>query len=218
MSMPSASTIPGIPRMCAKPPLTGLPSCSRRHRGQPSVSLHALRAGTRHGVYAPARRADRSLLPSRGPGLFYLPYKRTEKGWEEFPQEIDQYQIRTVDGPRSQKDGRYGRPAVSNIRPCLSDPRAYYSRFRAKPFSRCVSPYVIIDARFSLELDLASRRGDGANRDLDRWREELGWKPAVSRAHYRNVARRAARRGAFDAWSPHGSERPLRVSREDQDG
>ena len=35
-----------------------------------------------------------------------MPYKSTGSAWEEFPQEIAQYQIKTADGPHSQKDDR----------------------------------------------------------------------------------------------------------------
>jgi hypothetical protein len=40
--------------------------------------------------------------------------------------------------------------------PALSDPRAYYSRVPGEAVFQVVSSYVIIDARFSLELDLPS--------------------------------------------------------------
>jgi hypothetical protein len=53
----------------------------------------------------PGERLVRYFHPEES-GLFYLPYERTEKGWEEFPKEIEQYHIRTADGPRSQKDDR----------------------------------------------------------------------------------------------------------------
>jgi len=82
------------------------------------------------------------------PGLFYLPYKRTEKGWEEFPQEVAQYQIRTADGPRSQKDGRM-----------WSTGRIEYTRDVAGVGEVVIpveSPYVIIDAKFGLDVELAS--------------------------------------------------------------
>ncbi len=105
----------------------------------------------------PGERIVRYFRPEE-PGLFYLPYKRTEKGWEEFPQEIDQYQIRTVDGPRSQKDGRYWSTGRIEYTPVLSDPRTYYSKVPGEAVFQVRSPYVIIDAKFSLELDLASEK------------------------------------------------------------
>jgi hypothetical protein len=103
----------------------------------------------------PGERLIRYFRPEE-PGLFYLPYKRTEKGWEEFPQEVAQYQIRTADGPRSQKDNRGWSTGRLEYTPALSDPRAYYSRVPGEAVFQVVSSYVIIDARFSLELDLPS--------------------------------------------------------------
>ena len=83
------------------------------------------------------------------PGLFYLPYKYDGKVWKEFPQEISEYQIRTADGPRSQKDGRqwatgrieYEPPAIGTGGAVTID---------------MPSPYVIIDARFSMRVSLAA--------------------------------------------------------------
>ncbi len=103
----------------------------------------------------PGERLIRYFLPEK-PGLFYLPYKRTEKGWEEFPQEVAQYQIRTADGPKSQKDDRVWSTGRIEYTPALSDPRAYYTKSPGEVVFQEVSPYVIIDAKFSMELDLAS--------------------------------------------------------------
>ena len=103
----------------------------------------------------PGERMIRYFRPEE-PGLFYLPYKRTEKGWEEFPQEVAQYQIRTADGPRSQKDNRVWSTGRLEYTPALSDPRAYYSKSPREAVFQVVSPYVIIDAKFSMELDLVS--------------------------------------------------------------
>ena len=105
----------------------------------------------------PGERIIRYFRPEE-PGLFYLPYKRTAKGWEEFPQEIDEYHIRTSDGPRSQKDGRYWSTGRIEYTPVLSDPRAYYAKSPGESIFQVLSPYVIIDAKFSLELDLASEK------------------------------------------------------------
>jgi hypothetical protein len=103
----------------------------------------------------PGERLIRYFRPEEQ-GLFYLPYKRTEKGWEEFPQEVAQYQIRTADGPRSQKDNRVWSTGRIEYTPALSDSRAYYSKSPREAVFQVVSPYVIIDAKFSMELDLAS--------------------------------------------------------------
>ncbi|HUJ21071.1 MAG TPA: hypothetical protein VLX58_06075 [Bryobacteraceae bacterium] len=104
----------------------------------------------------PGERLIRYFRPEE-PGLFYLPYKRTANGWEEFPQEIAQYQIRTPDGPRSQKDERSWATGRLEYTPVLDDPRAYYSRAPGEAVFQILSPYVIIDGEFSLEVELASR-------------------------------------------------------------
>jgi len=100
----------------------------------------------------PGERLIRYFRPEQA-GLFYLPYKKAEKGWEEFPQEIEQYQIRTADGPHSQKDDRYWTTGRIEYTPVLSDPHAYYSKAPGEAVFEVLSPYVIIDGKFSLELD-----------------------------------------------------------------
>lgn len=99
----------------------------------------------------PGERLMRYFRPEE-PGLFYLPYKRTEKGWEEFPQEIAEYHIRTVDGPRSQKDGRAWSTGRIEYTPAVSDWES-----RGEIVVPVRSPYVIIDAKFSLAVELASK-------------------------------------------------------------
>jgi len=103
----------------------------------------------------PGERLIRYFRPEE-PGLFYLPYKRTENGWEEFPVEVEQYHIRTADGPRSQKDNRYWSTGRIEYRPVLSDPSAYHSKTPGEAVFQVLSPYVIIDAKFSFALELAS--------------------------------------------------------------
>jgi hypothetical protein len=149
----------------------------------------------------PGERLIRYFRPEE-PGLFYLPYRRMEKGWEEFPQEVAQYQIRTADGPRSQKDNRVWSTGRLEYTPALSDPRAYYSKAPGEAVFQVVSPYVIIDARFSLELDIGSNT-EAVQIETSTIPQTLG--------------DGAARRGTFGAWSSHGGKWPLRVSREDQD-
>ncbi len=81
------------------------------------------------------------------PGLFYLPYKFDGKQWTEFPKEIAEYKIRTSDGPRSQKDGRLW--ATGRIE--------YTPRSVANQPAVVIdmpSPYVIIDAKFSMSVEL----------------------------------------------------------------
>src|SRR3984893_15453782 len=100
----------------------------------------------------PGERMIRYFRPE-DPGLAYLPYKKTDKGWEEFPQEIEQYQIPTADGPRSQKDDRSWSTGRIEYTPVLSDPHAYYSKAPGEAVFEVLSPYVIIDGKFSLELN-----------------------------------------------------------------
>ncbi|HEY2930825.1 MAG TPA: hypothetical protein VGK99_03695 [Acidobacteriota bacterium] len=132
-------------------------------------------------VLRPGERLTRFFHPENS-SLFYLPYKRTEKGWEEFPEEVAHYRIRTPDGPRSQKDNRYWATGKLEYTPVLSDPKAYYPLFQsgynenlrlpegrtqngfvtwrqpgkmARAVFEVQSPYVIIDGNFSVDLALA---------------------------------------------------------------
>jgi len=84
------------------------------------------------------------------PGLFYLPYKFDGNRWTEFPQEIAQYHIRTADGPHSQKDNRLWATGRIEYMP-LSIPNEVTAVFDMP------SPYVIIDARFTMKLALPRR-------------------------------------------------------------
>jgi hypothetical protein len=95
----------------------------------------------------PGERLVRYFQPERD-DLFYLPYKFTGRAWEEFPQEIAQYRIRTADGPRSQKDAR--RWATGRIEYRLPVPG------EAAPMYEVRSPYVIIDAEFQFDAVLPS--------------------------------------------------------------
>jgi len=98
-------------------------------------------------VLRPGERLVRHFSPEK-PDLYYLPYKFNGTLWEVFPQEIAEYNIRTVDGPRSQKDDRRWATGRLEYRPPV-DAReiASYS---------VRSPYVIIDAEFKLKAELAS--------------------------------------------------------------
>ncbi len=78
-----------------------------------------------------------------------MPYKFDGKEWTEFPQEIAEYHIRTADGPRSQKDDRIW--ATGRIE--------YKPKFKRDETATTVdmpSPYVIIDARFTMNVELQS--------------------------------------------------------------
>lgn len=100
-------------------------------------------------ILRPGERLIRYFRPER-PGLFYLPYKFNGQEWKEFPQEIAQYQIRTPDGPHSQKDARLWGTGRIEYRAPLTD--AEVQVFSVQ------SPYVIIDAEFQLKAALASTR------------------------------------------------------------
>ena len=78
----------------------------------------------------------------------YLPYKFTGRAWEEFPQEVAQYQIKTADGPRSQKDGR--RWATGRIEYRIPATGASAAAYEVR------SPYVIIDGQFEFDAVLDS--------------------------------------------------------------
>lgn len=90
-------------------------------------------------------------------GLYYLPFKYDGSSWQEFPQEVAQYQIKTNDGPKSQKDERIwatGRIEYRPTQPVRFDPMA--SRGDASIVFRMPCPYVIIDANFSVHATLAA--------------------------------------------------------------
>jgi len=113
--------------------------------------------------------------------LYYLPYKRVNGRWEEFPHEIEQYRIRTEDGPHSQKDSRRWATGRQEYRPPLERRSAYYPVFTAefndnlalpgtaggavgradssRPAAAVFEmscPYVLIDAEMALYAELGS--------------------------------------------------------------
>ncbi len=108
--------------------------------------------------YSPAHSMDFVLRPGEKlirffepeePGLFYLPYKFDGKQWTEFPQEFAEFHIRTADGPRSQKDNRlWATGRIEYTPPSIPD--------EAVTVIEMPSPYVIIDAQFTLGADLRS--------------------------------------------------------------
>ena len=99
-------------------------------------------------VLRPGEKLIRYFAPEE-PELFYLPYKFDGKHWTEFPQEIPEYHIRTADGPRSQKDGRlWATGRIEYIPPQIKD--------QAVTVIDMPSPYVIIDARFTVNAKLTA--------------------------------------------------------------
>jgi len=95
----------------------------------------------------PGERLIRYFEPTPA-GLYYLPYKSTGGAWEEFPQEIAQYRIKTADGPRSQKDQRSWATGLLEYRLPM--------RGEAKSVFEVHSPYVIIDAQFQFDAVLST--------------------------------------------------------------
>jgi hypothetical protein len=96
-------------------------------------------------VLRPGERIVRYFRPTPE-GLYYLPYKFDGATWHEFPQEVEFYKIRTVDGPQSQKDARRWATGLQEYRPPISAaPTTIY---------RMPCPYVIIDASFSMTVTL----------------------------------------------------------------
>jgi hypothetical protein len=100
-------------------------------------------------VLRPGEKLIRFFKPEQ-PGLFYLPYKFDGHNWTEFPQEFSQFKIRTVDGPRSQKDNRIW--ATGRIE--YTPPQ---SLDRPEVRIKMPSPYVIIDANFKMRARLRSK-------------------------------------------------------------
>ena len=99
-------------------------------------------------VLRPGEKLVRFFKPEE-PGLFYLPYKFDGSHWTEFPQEIAEYHIRTAAGPRSQKDNRLWATGRIEYNP---------GSLRQKRVTviDMPSPYVIIDARFTMNAELPS--------------------------------------------------------------
>jgi hypothetical protein len=94
----------------------------------------------------PGERLVRYFQPEGG--RYYLPYKFTGQAWEEFPLEVAQYQIKTTDGPRSQKDPRSWATGRIEYRVAMTPETTKVYEVR--------SPYVIIDAQFEFDAVLAS--------------------------------------------------------------
>lgn len=97
----------------------------------------------------PGEALVRYFRPEK-PRLFYLPYAFDGAAWREFPREISEYQIRTEDGPHSQKDERLWGTGRLDYEPELS-----FNAQHAAVVS-VASPYVIIDGAFSLRAALRS--------------------------------------------------------------
>jgi hypothetical protein len=107
----------------------------------------APRGHTMNFELRPGERLIRYFGPEPS-GAYYLPYKYTGRAWEEFPQEIAEYQIKTADGPRSQKDDRRWATGLLEYRlPAGSEAQSVFEVH---------SPYVIVDAQFQLDALLTA--------------------------------------------------------------
>ena len=97
-------------------------------------------------VLRPGERFIRYYQPEQE-GLYYLPYRFDGKTWTEFPRELEEYKIKTADGPRSQKDARTWATGRQEYRP---KEQQGSQRVYSMP-----CPYVIIDATFRMDVKLA---------------------------------------------------------------
>ncbi|MBW7995652.1 MAG: hypothetical protein FVQ81_03555 [Candidatus Glassbacteria bacterium] len=131
-------------------------------------------------VLRPGEKLVRYYAPE-SQSLYYLPYKQAGGVWEEFPNELERWNIRTEDGPRSQKDERRWATGRLVYTPPLHRRSAFYP-VEAEGFNQnlslpsaaegavvrsdetlpssavfaMASPYVLIDAGFELYAELAS--------------------------------------------------------------
>jgi hypothetical protein len=85
---------------------------------------------------------------------YYLPYRFDGRTYQEFPVEFARYHIRTADGPQSQKDKRRWGTGRIEYRP--PNPTGASVTFPMP------SPYVIIDAQFAMNANLAGE-GDSVS-------------------------------------------------------
>jgi len=101
-------------------------------------------------VLRPGEKMIRFFKPEE-PGLYYLPYKFDGHKWTEFPQEFAEYQIRTNDGPRCQKDGRLWATGRIEYQP-------KEALDQSVTMINIPSPYVIIDAHFKMHPELDTQQ------------------------------------------------------------
>lgn len=94
----------------------------------------------------PGERMIRNFFPASD-RLFYLPFAQQPDGtWAEFPREIAQYNIKTQNGPRSQKDNRLWGTGRLEYRP---------QALPADGVIPVTSPYVVIGAAFDMHANVA---------------------------------------------------------------
>lgn len=118
----------------------------------------------------PGEKMVRNYQPEKG--LFYLPYRWDGTKYEEFPREIAQYEIRTEDGPHSQKDARLWGTGFIEYKPReLSFVATNGGRAATVEMP---SPYVIIDANFRATVKLSAEQSLRVETSTDggmEWRE-----------------------------------------------
>lgn len=98
-------------------------------------------------VLRPGERMTRYYQPEE-PGLYYLPFTYDGRRWSEFPREVAQYKIRTEDGPRCQRDRRLWGTGRIDYQPPDMPPTG-------PAVIEVTSPYVIIDAAFTMHAAMA---------------------------------------------------------------
>ncbi len=91
-------------------------------------------------VLRPGERMVRYFEPERD-RVYYLPYAYDGGRWREFPKEVARWNIRTEDGPKSQKDHRLWATGRLEYRPNVAGAGQ-------SAVIEVASPYVIIGAEF----------------------------------------------------------------------
>ena len=126
-------------------------------------------------VLRPGEKLVRFFEPE-SEGLFYLPFKRIDGTLSEYPREVERWNVRTENGPRSQKDSRSWATGRIEYVPELAKLESYYPLFcrnlrlpaeKGGLLSRedtslpgtavfeMPSPYVLINAEFELRASLS---------------------------------------------------------------
>jgi hypothetical protein len=116
----------------------------------------------------PGERVTRYFRP-QDDRLYYLPFAFDGEAWREFPKELEQYRIRTRNGPQSQKDSRRWGTGMIEYRPPVPD----HGEFAVD----MPCPWVIIDAAFSMNLKLRAGGNILLETSIDGGKT---WKPAAT--------------------------------------
>jgi hypothetical protein len=112
-------------------------------------------------VLRPGERMIRYFRPANDRS-YYLPWAYDGATWREFPQEIGAYNIKTINGPKSQKDSRlWGTGRIEYRPPAITDSTAIIDM---------PCPYVIIGAAFTMNADLTATGSIAIETSTDRGR------------------------------------------------